>query len=736
MKPYWSNERHGLSIYHGDCLDVLRGMDECSVDMLATDPPYALSDAHRKGNSLFDVLGKVGFPQFAEDVPGGNGRLASGLVPFYLGDSVDSTGASRGDAGVNVTVPVIDLDEHIELGQEKVGDIPPPAFGIIEGELPAVCNAESSQCLGYFVLKFGMLDEDTVGHSYSTTSAGFFPDGFWYRVRLSDHALAETEGTPAIVASPGTEVAAVFAFELGRASANLLPADGADDPDRDFLHACPQLVRASSAACGLAAPLQALRVSIVDRATNRTSALHFHLLVPPDLWDKLSPIIAHKGFMGKAWDGTLPDPAIWRECLRVLKPGGAACVMSGARLDCLWRMCRDLEEAGFELVQSCFTWLYRSGFPKGGDLSKMADKRAGAEREVVGKNPHSCAGRAPGIMHIAGTNKRPRMEQRMTDEGYDKPPLTAPATPLAVALDGQFTRGKLKPAMEFIIWARKPISEATEFDNVVRWGTGAVNCGKCMVPFGDSGAWTEAKTRILKSGQGGMMTSARPDATSGRRPGYTDKPNPSGRYPANVLCMDDALGEGSRYFDIDAWAAEHGIAEDGWADAAAAGMIQVPKPSRAEKEAGLDGFPANSDSISLGRRKCSICGAWEYREAQPNLRRCECEEPDWELIQAKRDNRNIHPSCKPVRLFSYLIHLLCPSGGLVLDPFCGSGTTGVAAVQAGYQFIGCDMEQEYCEIARARIEHAVLDREIAQGRLFEPGETAPKAVQGTLEVDA
>ena len=701
MKPYWSNERHGLSIYCGDCMAWLGTARENSVDMLATDPPYALSDAHRKGNSLFDVLGKVGFPQFAEDVPGGNGRLASGLVPFYLGDSVDSTGASRGDAGVNVTVPVIDLDEHIELGQEKVGDIPPPAFGIIEGELPAVCNAESSQCLGYFVLKFGMLDEDTVGHSYSTTSAGFFPDGFWYRVRLSDHALAETEGTPAIVASPGTEVAAVFAFELGRASANLLPADGADDPDRDFLHACPQLVRASSAACGLAAPLQALRVSIVDRATNRTSALHFHLLVPPDLWDKLSPIIAHKGFMGKAWDGTLPDPAIWRECLRVLKPGGAACVMSGARLDCLWRVCRDLEEAGFELQQSCFTYIFRSGFPKGGDLSKMADKRAGAEREVVGtkqmtRNMNDLRCGNWGNPEIAS-------HATMVD-------ITAPATHLAVALDGQFTRGKLKPAMEFIIWARKPISEATELDNVVRWGTGAVNCGKCMVPFGESGAWTEAKTRILKSGQGGMMTSARPDATSGRRPGYTDKPNPSGRYPANVLCMDNALGEGSRYFDIDAWAAEHDIAEDGWADAAAAGMIQVPKPSRAERNAGT--YSTDETQVQYGARPC-----------------------DWEQGDWKRRNGNHHPSVKPVRLFSYLIHLLCPSGGLVLDPFCGSGTTGVAAVQAGYQFIGCDMEQEYCEIARARIEHAVLDREIAQGRLFEPAETAPKPVQATLEVE-
>ena len=373
-------------------------------------------------------------------------------------------------------------------------------------------------------------------------------------------------------------------------------------------------------------------------------------------------------FMGKEWDRALPDPAIWRECLRVLKPGGAACVMSGARLDCLWRVCRDLEEAGFELAQSCFTWVYRSGFPKGDDLSKRADKRAGAERTDGARE--WCGGqRAGGIL---GTNFGTQ-----TIVKYD-----APATPLAVALDGQFTKGKLKPAMEFIIWCRKPISEATEFDNVVRWGTGSVNCGKCMVPYDDAepdAGW------IGYSGHGQPVGSA----LHGNENGALNKDGgvkySAGRFPANVLCMDDALGEGSRYFDIDSWSREHGIAEDGWADAAAAGMLQVPKPSRAEKNQGCEGLP---------ERKA---GSLEFRNRDSGKGQF-----DGEQTFAS----NAHPSVKPIRLFSYIIHLLCPSGGLVLDPFCGSGTTGVAAVQAGYQFIGCDMEPEYCEIARARIEHA------------------------------
>ena len=89
-------------------------------------------------------------------------------------------------------------------------------------------------------------------------------------------------------------------------------------------------------------------------------------------------------FMGKGWDKVLPDPSIWRECLRVLKPGAAACVMSGPRLDCLWRICRDLEESGFDLQQTCYCWITKSGFPKGANFSVMADRRAGAEREVDG----------------------------------------------------------------------------------------------------------------------------------------------------------------------------------------------------------------------------------------------------------------------------------------------------------------------------------------------------------------
>ena len=270
------------------------------------------------------------------------------------------------------------------------------------------------------------------------------------------------------------------------------------------------------------------------------------------------------GFMQAKWDSVLPDPAIWRECLRVLKPGGSMIAMSGSRLDCLWRVCRDIEGAGFELSQTAFVWVTRSGFPKGQDLSKAADAKAfrawldsvdhglsAAEvrqvtsaavggvysRDMTGEHgtfyyegigqehPHYEAQRngtatngarllssllarhwhplseadkwaawegqgeadlerPPGMRVVTrldaelakriGTkmdNPVPMsqvncIKRKIAESGVV--PITAPSTALARRLECQYSKGKVKPAWELCIWARKPISEKTELANVVR----------------------------------------------------------------------------------------------------------------------------------------------------------------------------------------------------------------------------------------------------------------------------
>jgi len=360
-------------------------------------------------------------------------------------------------------------------------------------------------------------------------------------------------------------------------------------------------------------------------------------------------------------------------------------------------MCRDLEAAGFELSQTALYWCYRTGFPKGGDLSKMADAAAGAERVVVGPDRYNRNTQETGFTGGADYN------------------ITAPSTPLAVALDGWFTKGKVKPAVEVIIWARKPVSEKTELANMVRWGVGGVNCGACMVPFGEGGHPADMYGESYMSSGHGQPDSDIQSICGGKREGVYV--NPAGRFPANLLCMDSALGDGSRYFDVDAWASEHGYTEDGWADAAAAGLLQVAKPGRSEKNRGCEGMD-ESDSGHRPNLRCLQCGKRQHSRTP-----CTCGAGEWEAIPLL-PTTNPHPTCKPVRLFAYLLDFLCPPGGTVLDPFLGSGTTLVAAAQSARNGIGCELEEDYFAIAKARVAHAV---ETAAG--------VPQA-QGTLDLAA
>src|SRR5690606_31937977 len=191
----------------------------------------------------------------------------------------------------------------------------------------------------------------------------------------------------------------------------------------------------------------------------------------PDIREVLTKWLAgedytHRGggFMGKTWDSFVPGPSIWREVYRVLKPGAHLLCFAGTRTQDL--MTISLRMAGFE-IRDVIEWLYFSGFPKSMDVGKAFDKRAGVEREVIGKGN---AGLAKGESRRNGSHKVGYRE-----EYY----ITAPATPLAKKWDGWGTA--LKPAHEPIILARKPLV-GTVAHNVERWGTGALNIDGCRIP--------------------------------------------------------------------------------------------------------------------------------------------------------------------------------------------------------------------------------------------------------------
>ena len=348
------------------------------------------------------------------------------------------------------------------------------------------------------------------------------------------------------------------------------------------------------------------------------------------------------GFMGKEWDGgdIAFDPMTWSLCLGLLKPGGHLIAFSASRN--YHRMAIAIENAGFE-IRDQIMWLYGSGFPKSLNIGKAIDKRLGNEREVVGTRI-SAFGDADGSETEDGRNlwgKESTKEVELTKGNSE--------------YEGWGTA--LKPAHEPIVLARKPLSEKSIVDNVLKWGTGAINIDGCRIE-GDS----DAKTRVRKAG-----------SEFGQNSGWNDHKNvdtiydPSqGRYPANL--MHDGLQEGwARYF-------------------------YCPKTSTEERNRGLEGFSAKP--IAWGN------------QAKAELKRGNLDfaaDGDGTKHNKVAMRLNTHPTVKPVELMKYLCRLVTPKGGTVLDPFMGSGSTGIAAKDEGFDFIGIEKEPEYYDIAEARI---------------------------------
>ena len=319
-----------------------------------------------------------------------------------------------------------------------------------------------------------------------------------------------------------------------------------------------------------------------------------------------------RGFMGRSWDAWVPPPELWREVLRVLKPGGHAVVFAGSRTQDLMSVA--LRLAGFE-IRDTLMWLYGSGFPKSLNVSKAIDRALGAEgqREVID--------------------------------------LTASATDEARRWEGWGTA--LKPAYEPAILARKPLS-GTVARCVLEHGTGAINVDASRI--GDESTITSHRVPT----HFGKCLPATPYVTGSER----------GRFPANVLLdgsVAHELGERARYF-------------------------YTPKASKAEREAGLEDFE---------RRRAGHSSGAETRPNKPTN-------------HPKR--ANTHPTVKPIELMRYLVRMVTPPDGTVLDPFAGSGSTLCAAALEGFAHIGVEREEEYVAIARARVAHWTAEREREEQR--------------------
>jgi site-specific DNA-methyltransferase (adenine-specific) len=385
-----------------------------------------------------------------------------------------------------------------------------------------------------------------------------------------------------------------------------------------------------------------------------------------------------------------------REAYRVLKPGGHLLAFGGTRT--YHRLACAIEDAGFE-IRDTLCWLYGSGFPKSLDVSKAMDKAAGVERADVG--PY-IAPDGRGRINDAGITGG-RYGAGENEAGQEKR-RTAPATDLARQWDGWGTA--LKPAFEPIVVARKPLV-GTVAVNVARYGTGALNVDATRI--GETKDVPASNSNAPNAVYGDMGN--RPETRSGMNPNL-------GRWPANVVLDEDAAAlldkqsgilagggasTGTRKFTNTVFG--HGL---GWSDAPGIGkkppggasrFFYTAKASRAERNAGLDGMPARQQGQRYGT----------VQDARPHTA------DDYEYPRTGAANH--HPTVKPIALMRWLVRLVTPPDGLILDPFLGSGTTGIAAVLEGFHFIGIEQDETYLDIARRRIAHW-------QGPLFAQAEAA------------
>ena len=339
------------------------------------------------------------------------------------------------------------------------------------------------------------------------------------------------------------------------------------------------------------------------------------------------------GFMGKDWDHSVPTEEWARECFRVLKHGGHIVAFGATRA--IHRMVVALEDEGFE-IRDMINWLYFSGFPKSMDISKQIDKMKGVEREVVGE---SNAQVGVGWAESGNAGYKPNFD------------ITKPATEEAQYWSGWGTA--LKPAQEPAILCRKPIEKGLNVsENVLKWATGAINIDACRFAFGDP-CWVGPQD-LYKDGNKKQSPSSR--ALQGGKDGSLNismsSPHDLGRWPANIY--------------------------------------QCAKPSRSERETGLDDLQSKKGHEAVHRK-----------EGTAGL-----DNPRAGAGRTASEVKNFHPTVKPTKLMAWLCRLLTPKGGIVLDTFLGSGTTGVSASMEGFKFIGTEMNPEYCDIALQRIKHA------------------------------
>jgi site-specific DNA-methyltransferase (adenine-specific) len=435
--------------------------------------------------------------------------------------------------------------------------------------------------------------------------------------------------------------------------------------------------------CLKAVPDSSIDACCTDPPYGLTVSCHDPVKVMRE-WIAGEPYIpkSQQGFMYQEWDAFVPGPDLWKEVHRILKPGAWCLVFAGTRTQDWMGMA--LRFAGFEIVDS-ITYHYASGFPKSLDISKAVDAHL-----ATGRSDSLAIQYANDELREGGERWRDR-NMKKRGGGIVGAEVVAgrvirdePATD-----EGKRWRGfgtAIKPATEPIIVARKQI-EGTYVENILKYGTGALNIDECRV-----GTMPYTQEEWNRKGGTGRCSSHIKQVSAGMKQAYLDGKIlvPDGRWPANVVFSHH--------------------------------------PDCREAETCVEGCPVRElDTQSDGASRFFFTTKAAIRERWGYCTKCCVVFPrsvgGYGAHEEHREKVVEHPTQKPQDLIEYLVRLITPPGGVVLDPFLGAGTTAVAAKRQGYSFIACDLSADYARIAEARLAAttATVREAVASGAYFCPG---------------
>jgi DNA modification methylase len=408
-------------------------------------------------------------------------------------------------------------------------------------------------------------------------------------------------------------------------------------------------------------------------------------------------------FMNKHWDYDVPAIELWNEVFRILKPGGHILSAGGTRT--YHRMTSAIEDAGFE-IRDTITWIYGSGFPKSLSVDKAIDKQAGAEREVIRENNNyrPVSGK---IGYLGESNFR--QTNGMAN-------ITTPSTPAAKQWNGWGTA--LKPATEMFCLARKPLSESTVAANVLKHGTGGLNIDGCRI---------EGEPMGIKQRKAGSEFGQNSNWNNHNNIDTTYNGD-NGRFPANLILDEFAAGELDK---------QSGITESNYSDYNFEPSINQNNSVKFQQTNIKSGIHFADTG---GASRFFYCAKADQFERNKGLNRFQLKQvnkmgsfgnqeefncPDGANRKGDKGSalmRNHHPTVKPLDLMQYLVRLITPKHGIVLDPFAGSGTTCIAAKLELINYIGIEIDPEYAAIAEARINAWNPEKYIEQKLFNEPAE--------------